>query len=299
MIDMRSIKKLDIYSEFEEQERRLRKHAQDRKRYRTAVIEGMRGPCTHPGCMSHVSHPCEGCGRQWVLEEKSMSNRTDWEALTSEIMELADDMHLNARFDALSHRIKTELHNAWVAGQEGSGAEDELNPRYPGPECNSRVESVKVEVVTVSHTEYGDVDKRFRKTIVLDPEGIICSQTQQFEREHGEAGDVVGHVKVGKPVLILHGKVVGGSNEPVYEDTDPLLQVVVEKVPSILRFRFWWGGQELDPYEVTEHSLMTEEFKQHVEAMIDYIVSHTTNLSRPQVHQKLEAACSNHFGAPL
>lgn len=22
-------------------------------------------PCLHPGCMSHVTHPCEGCGRQW------------------------------------------------------------------------------------------------------------------------------------------------------------------------------------------------------------------------------------------
>jgi len=20
-------------------------------------------PCAHPGCLSHVSHPCEGCGR--------------------------------------------------------------------------------------------------------------------------------------------------------------------------------------------------------------------------------------------
>jgi len=20
-------------------------------------------PCDHPGCLSHVSHPCEGCGR--------------------------------------------------------------------------------------------------------------------------------------------------------------------------------------------------------------------------------------------
>jgi hypothetical protein len=20
-------------------------------------------PCKHPGCMSHISHPCEGCGR--------------------------------------------------------------------------------------------------------------------------------------------------------------------------------------------------------------------------------------------
>ena len=22
-------------------------------------------PCRHPGCLSHVSHPCEGCGRVW------------------------------------------------------------------------------------------------------------------------------------------------------------------------------------------------------------------------------------------
>lgn len=20
-------------------------------------------PCEHPGCLSHLSHPCEGCGR--------------------------------------------------------------------------------------------------------------------------------------------------------------------------------------------------------------------------------------------
>lgn len=20
-------------------------------------------PCTHPGCLNHVTHPCEGCGR--------------------------------------------------------------------------------------------------------------------------------------------------------------------------------------------------------------------------------------------
>lgn len=22
-----------------------------------------REPCSHPGCLSHISHPCEGCGR--------------------------------------------------------------------------------------------------------------------------------------------------------------------------------------------------------------------------------------------
>jgi len=24
-------------------------------------------PCSHKGCASHISHPCEGCGRQWTI----------------------------------------------------------------------------------------------------------------------------------------------------------------------------------------------------------------------------------------
>lgn len=30
-------------------------------------------PCSHPGCLNHISHPCEGCGRingGLPLEEK-------------------------------------------------------------------------------------------------------------------------------------------------------------------------------------------------------------------------------------
>ena len=34
-------------------------------------------PCDHPGCMHHVTHPCEGCGRQW-----GQKNYTITEALT-------------------------------------------------------------------------------------------------------------------------------------------------------------------------------------------------------------------------
>lgn len=44
-------------------------------------------PCNHPGCLSHVTHPCEGCGRiagrnseyvglslgaAWELQEKGL-----------------------------------------------------------------------------------------------------------------------------------------------------------------------------------------------------------------------------------
>lgn len=27
------------------------------------VIIKDRHPCDHPGCLNHLSHPCEGCGR--------------------------------------------------------------------------------------------------------------------------------------------------------------------------------------------------------------------------------------------
>ena len=47
-------------------------------------------PCNHPGCLSHVTHPCEGCGRtagrytttgnpweaaiEWFRKQKEESN---------------------------------------------------------------------------------------------------------------------------------------------------------------------------------------------------------------------------------
>ena len=29
-------------------------------------------PCNHPGCMHHVTHPCEGCGRIWGRTKKGV-----------------------------------------------------------------------------------------------------------------------------------------------------------------------------------------------------------------------------------
>ncbi len=40
-----------------------------RKQYRDIhhMLDDMMGPaaCRHPGCRSHISHPCESCGQQW------------------------------------------------------------------------------------------------------------------------------------------------------------------------------------------------------------------------------------------
>ena len=41
---------------------RGREHAQYRERMSNGGLRPGE-PCNHPGCLSHVSHPCEGCGR--------------------------------------------------------------------------------------------------------------------------------------------------------------------------------------------------------------------------------------------
>jgi len=34
-------------------------------------------PCTHPGCKSHITHPCEGCGKQWGTTEDTDDNNKE------------------------------------------------------------------------------------------------------------------------------------------------------------------------------------------------------------------------------
>ena len=36
----------------------------------TPVRQARPQPCSHPGCSSHVSHPCEGCGYMWGKGER-------------------------------------------------------------------------------------------------------------------------------------------------------------------------------------------------------------------------------------
>ena len=32
------------------------------------LMDSQKGPCDHPGCMSHITHPCESCGTKWGEE---------------------------------------------------------------------------------------------------------------------------------------------------------------------------------------------------------------------------------------
>jgi len=68
-------------------------------------------PCSHPGCMSHVTHPCEGCGRQWG-QPRGPTERADFEedvmAKRSRLPSLAEQ---RAKFGPSADRQGTE----WAA----------------------------------------------------------------------------------------------------------------------------------------------------------------------------------------
>ena len=46
---------------FEDQGHWNRKHMHHPKTH-AVIYEGE--PCGHPGCLNHITHPCEGCGRK-------------------------------------------------------------------------------------------------------------------------------------------------------------------------------------------------------------------------------------------
>ena len=38
-------------------------------------------PCSHKGCLNHITHPCEGCGRISGIK-KDLKNKTKGESIT-------------------------------------------------------------------------------------------------------------------------------------------------------------------------------------------------------------------------
>lgn len=64
--------------------------------------------CGHPGCLSHVSHPCEGCGRQRGTDFQDRAYRAFIEALGTDKAEPRVLFYAgwNAAMDRAVERIK-------------------------------------------------------------------------------------------------------------------------------------------------------------------------------------------------
>jgi hypothetical protein len=171
--------------------------------------------------------------------------------------------------------------------------------KYP---CgSSEIEKVEVRVQVCERGEKGEIVNRSRRTFVLDPTQYNLSEMQQYEREHGAAGEAVEHHKIGKPFLVLSGTVVGGQNDVIVEPPHHCLDVGVEKVANLVTIYFLWQGKEVEKYQVTEQALLVENMKHHTGLMIDRVQEAVgrENISPGQIRQGLIVAISNQMGIPI
>jgi hypothetical protein len=134
----------------------------------------------------------------------------------------------------------------------------------PDP-CQSQVEKVEVVVQTCIRTTEGKkVVSRHRSTTRLDPKQFQSNQSRQFERQHGEAGEPVKHVPIGKPYLTLSGTVIGSDCDPLLEPRHPDLRAEVERVANLVKFRMIWKDTLVYEHETTEQDLLDTPFRTHV-----------------------------------
>lgn len=59
-------------------------------------------PCSHPGCLSHISHPCEICGRIAGQYEEIQIEVT---ATSSTIQSLLDTLSILQKNDLISIKV--------------------------------------------------------------------------------------------------------------------------------------------------------------------------------------------------
>lgn len=82
-------------------------------------------PCGHPGCLAHITHPCEGCGRIGGLPVCSYSIIMDdpvSEPLTEEQVQKQSEW-----WNSLEERLGVRLHTQQTDWIEG----DILDPKTP------------------------------------------------------------------------------------------------------------------------------------------------------------------------
>lgn len=83
-------------------------------------------PCGHPGCLSHVSHPCEGCGRLGGRNVVRLAVRLhdDWVDISQDIVSpgstdvseilLGDDRSEMDMFGTMGSYLENDRGKVWV-----------------------------------------------------------------------------------------------------------------------------------------------------------------------------------------
>ena len=116
-------------------------------------------PCNHPGCLSHISHPCEGCGRTAGLRSSS----AEWLQVGSIKPEVAANP-VWIRSKGMALFLKDQLLRWCATSKEGFGLL--ISTEFPTP-----MNDFLVALNRVIHLVFfeGDLWKRFSAIRVLSP----------------------------------------------------------------------------------------------------------------------------------
>lgn len=100
-------------------------------------------PCDHPGCMAHISHPCEGCGR-------TGARGTVYEGMNMNFREACEECVKQAQDeDRVIYLYKNRIGN-YTWGASHQYWDDWLFKAYPGGRRELSVEGTKL-VATCEH----------------------------------------------------------------------------------------------------------------------------------------------------
>jgi hypothetical protein len=269
--------------DFWEREARMMAHKADRHAFRLDRINRMfNEPCDHPGCKSHVSHPCEGCGRRWGVPMDIPGIELPKEILAA--LDAAKELPGQFLEDLLKRGIDKL---AMMYGETEAPCKEEVT-----------IDQAARAKVVIEY-DLGD-GQEARRVYELKPENVQVSERQQWEAVH-DCGEEKAEIRrVGNPVVVVVGELIGSKNHQFCRVPPPELDIGITHIADVVTFKFLWAGEQVAQYELTESVLNTESFRHHLGIMIDRAFRSIVDLGEPiqkhQIHTALERACSIQWG---
>lgn len=141
-------------------------------------------PCGHIGCLNHVTHPCEGCGRIAGHKVKALTNSEQVKAIADELVERIKAISLIAHKIRLDGKV-TENDIIQIQRQCDIRFADDLEALSTQPTVTASAEELAEKIYSVflhNTTNYGGVEILHRSTIMHEISLIISELTAEVER---------------------------------------------------------------------------------------------------------------------
>ena len=154
-------------------------------------------PCSHPGCSSHISHPCEGCGRIGARGEydpswlDKLGNQWENEWYDSPIEQRAKELGLKYHYltESYDRTVCTGRNGKWAVPIYGEWTKTNQYAKYVLAVLEWQIGREFQTLIKLSPFIRG-VEKRFHKEYVEPQEKEAAQEDNEFKKwakEYNEA----------------------------------------------------------------------------------------------------------------